>query len=93
MRFLSFPRSHDSSVQHLMLSVCCCCLAGSQFAGASRRVRRLVARGILQRVQLKPGIIIRPRDHWPRPDGRAAHCRWGTTVRHTECEHRYPQAL
>ena len=52
-----------------------------------------MARGILQRVQLKPGIIIRPRDHWPRPDGRAAHCCSGKPDRRTEREHRSLQGL
>jgi hypothetical protein len=49
------------------------------FAGASRRVRRLAARGLLTRIQqrggstgggsLRPGVLITPRDTWPRPDG------------------------
>lgn len=39
------------------------------FAGASRRVRRLAARGLLRRQALKPGAIINPRDTWPRFDG------------------------
>lgn len=38
-------------------------------AGYSRRIRRLAARGRLVRHTLKPGIIIAPRDTWPRPDG------------------------
>jgi len=48
------------------------------FAGASRRVRRLAARGLLRIQQpgggsgggpLRPGVLITPRDTWPRPDG------------------------
>lgn len=39
------------------------------YAGASRRVRRLAARGLLKRAALKPGAIITPRDTWPRFDG------------------------
>lgn len=39
------------------------------YAGASRRVRRLAARGLLRRQALKPGAIINPRDTWPRFDG------------------------
>lgn len=42
------------------------------FAGASRRVRRLAARGLLRRQALKPGAIISPRDTWPRFDGACA---------------------
>ena len=46
------------------------------YAGASRRVRRLAARGLLRPLgagagggQLRPGVLINPRDSWPRPDG------------------------
>lgn len=39
------------------------------YAGASRRVRRLAARGLLRRAAVKPGAIITPRDTWPRFDG------------------------
>ncbi|KAL4419888.1 hypothetical protein ABPG75_006986 [Micractinium tetrahymenae] len=42
---------------------------GGAYAGASRRVRRLAARGLLRRQALKPGAIINPRDTWPRFDG------------------------
>jgi hypothetical protein len=34
-------------------------------AGASRRVRRLAARGLLVRHRLKPGVLSMPRDGWP----------------------------
>eukprot|EP00890_Picochlorum_soloecismus_P000251 jgi/Picsp_1/1226/NSC_04707-R1_transcription factor len=33
--------------------------------GASRRVRRLAARGLLRQKTMKPGICIKPRDTWP----------------------------
>lgn len=41
------------------------------YAGASRRVRRLAARGLLRPVHgaLRPGALITPRETWPRPDG------------------------
>ena len=41
------------------------------YAGASRRVRRLAARGLLRPAHgaLRPGVLITPRDTWPRPDG------------------------
>ncbi|EFN53652.1 hypothetical protein CHLNCDRAFT_136380 [Chlorella variabilis] len=39
------------------------------YANASRRVRRLAARGLLKRAALKPGAIIMPHDTWPRFDG------------------------
>ena len=43
--------------------------AAGAYANASRRVRRLAARGLLKRAALKPGAIIMPRDTWPRFDG------------------------
>jgi len=33
--------------------------------GASRRVRRLAARGLLRQKTMKPGMFIKPRDTWP----------------------------
>jgi hypothetical protein len=44
------------------------------YAGASRRVRRLAARGLLRRADagLRPGLMIAPREAWPRLDGGAA---------------------
>ena len=36
------------------------------FASASRRVRRLAARGLIVKAKLKPGILIKPRDQWPK---------------------------
>ncbi|KAI3425283.1 hypothetical protein D9Q98_009050 [Chlorella vulgaris] len=39
------------------------------YANASRRVRRLAARGLIKRVPLKHGAIIVPRDTWPRFEG------------------------
>ena len=39
------------------------------WAGASRRVRRLAARGLLRRQPLKPGTLVQPRDQWPRFEG------------------------
>ncbi|GAB4815863.1 hypothetical protein N2152v2_002909 [Parachlorella kessleri] len=39
------------------------------FAGASRRVRRLAARGLIRRAALKKGAIISPRDTWPAFEG------------------------
>ncbi len=38
-------------------------------AGGSRRVRRLMARGLLRRTPLKKGLLISPKDHWPALDG------------------------
>ena len=38
---------------------------GDDFAGASRRVRRLAARGRIVRHELKPGLLITPRPTWP----------------------------
>ncbi|KAK9829524.1 hypothetical protein WJX72_006318 [[Myrmecia] bisecta] len=42
---------------------------GSAVAGGSRRVRRLMARGLIQRRHMKRGILIQPKDHWPPLDG------------------------
>lgn len=39
---------------------------GDVYAGASRRIRRLAARGLLVRHQLRPGIIITPHEDWPK---------------------------
>ncbi|KAL3162159.1 hypothetical protein ABBQ32_009867 [Trebouxia sp. C0010 RCD-2024] len=39
------------------------------FADASRSVRRMLARGLLKRVQLKPGMLTTPKDHWPPFEG------------------------
>ncbi|KAL4430372.1 hypothetical protein ABPG77_002178 [Micractinium sp. CCAP 211/92] len=52
---------------------------GGAYAGASRRVRRLAARGLLRRQALKPGAIINPRDTWPRFDGGFSMEAQGTT--------------
>jgi hypothetical protein len=43
--------------------------AAGAYANASRRVRRLAARGLIKRVPLKHGAIIVPRDTWPRFEG------------------------
>jgi hypothetical protein len=45
--------------------------AADGVAGAPRRVRRLAARGWLRRQgpPLKKGLLIAPRDTWPRLDG------------------------
>ena len=40
--------------------------ADPSLAGASRRVRRLAARGLLVRAKLKPGTIVAPREEWPK---------------------------
>ncbi len=37
--------------------------------GANRRMRRAIARGQLRRQPLKRGILIAPKDTWPRFDG------------------------
>ena len=42
---------------------------GGAFAGASRRVRRLAARGLIRLEPLRHGIMITPRETWPRFDG------------------------
>ncbi|KAL3147449.1 hypothetical protein ABBQ38_014508 [Trebouxia sp. C0009 RCD-2024] len=39
------------------------------FADASRSVRRMLARGLLKRVQLKSGMLTTPKDHWPPFEG------------------------
>lgn len=41
---------------------------GGAYAGASRRIRRLAARGLLVKHQLRPGVVIAPKDTWPRLD-------------------------
>jgi len=46
--------------------------AGGGPAGGNRRVRRLVARGVLRRVPLRRGLLVTPRDTWPPPDGGLA---------------------
>ena len=33
--------------------------------GGNRRVRRLVARGVLRRAPLRRGLLVAPRDTWP----------------------------
>uniref|UniRef100_A0A1D2A2D1 Transcription factor 25 n=1 Tax=Auxenochlorella protothecoides TaxID=3075 RepID=A0A1D2A2D1_AUXPR len=43
--------------------------AGAAYAGASRRIRRLAARGLLRTQKLKPGVLIDPGEHWPPFDG------------------------
>ncbi len=40
-------------------------VAETEFAGASRRVRRLAARGRIVRQELKPGVLVKPRSTWP----------------------------
>lgn len=37
--------------------------------GASRRVRRLMARGLIKRSVLKAGLLIAPKEHWPPFEG------------------------
>ncbi len=37
--------------------------------GGNRRVRRLIARGALRRQPLKRGVLVAPKDSWPRFDG------------------------
>jgi len=39
---------------------------GDVYAGASRSIRRLAARGLLVRHQLRPGIVITPHEDWPK---------------------------
>ncbi len=40
-------------------------VAETEFVGASRRVRRLAARGRIVRQTLKPGLLVKPRSSWP----------------------------
>lgn len=39
--------------------------ARDAFAGASRRIRRLAARGLISRAALRPGHFMTPRESWP----------------------------
>jgi hypothetical protein len=38
---------------------------GDGFSGASRRIRRLAARGLIRQHELRDGILIHPRNTWP----------------------------
>ena len=44
-------------------------------AHATRKVRRLAARGLIRRAQLKSGYIIQPRDDWPPANGELLACK------------------
>ncbi|DBA78426.1 hypothetical protein WJX79_008278 [Trebouxia sp. C0005] len=48
--------------------------------GASRRVRRLMARGLIKRSVLKAGLLIVPKEHWPPFEGGLSMELAGTTV-------------
>ncbi|KAK9819275.1 hypothetical protein WJX81_004556 [Elliptochloris bilobata] len=45
---------------------------GGGLVGGNRRVRRLVARGVLRRVPLRRGLLVVPRDTWPPVGGGLA---------------------
>ena len=47
--------------------------------GANRRTRRAIARGQLRRQPLKRGLLINPKDTWPRFDGGISMEPAGTT--------------
>lgn len=47
--------------------------------GANRRMRRAIARGQLRRQPLKRGMLIAPKDTWPRFDGGISMELAGTT--------------
>lgn len=55
-------------------------LAGAGgLVGANRRMRRAIARGQLRRQPLKRGMLIAPKDTWPRFDGGISMEVAGTT--------------
>ena len=66
--------SPRSLLHFFFVSSACMCLStlrleGGGLVGGNRRVRRLVARGVLRRAPLRKGLLVVPRDSWPPVGG------------------------